>query len=403
MIVWNEFVNDARVLKEAQTLAASDYRVTVFALHTPGKTLQSEVIQENLSVSRVARSPLWRWRKPKSSNASATTASKANPDHARISALRVVARVWTHLGLMLKMAAYRPDIIHSHDVNTLPTAWLVKIITGAKLIYDAHEISTSREGYAALKKAVAHVEKFLIPRASAVITTTDTRAKYLARLYKVKRPTVLQNRPRYFECVRTRILYEELGLSEEWPIVLYQGGIQSGRGLEKLIRCTKYLTPCYVVLIGSGRLTSKLMAMRDELNLQQVVHFIPTVPLSRLPQYTAGADIAVQPIENTCFNHFSTDSNKLFEYIIAGVPSVATNFPEIRKIISQHDTGLLVPAGSDQALIDSLNELICNSALRKQFAENAKKAAKYLSWETQEKLLLDLYQTVSTSHKNKAA
>nr|WP_189665557.1 glycosyltransferase [Pseudomonas oryzicola] len=403
MIVWNEFVNDARVLKEAQTLAASDYRVTVFALHTPGKTLQSEVIQENLSVSRVARSPLWRWRKTKSSIASPVTASKAHSDHARISALRVIARMWTHLGLLLKMAAYRPDVIHAHDVNTLPTAWLVKIITGAKLIYDAHEISTSREGYAGLKKAVARVENFLIPRASAVITTTDTRAKYLARLYKVERPTVLQNRPRYFECSRTRILYEELGLSEEWPIVLYQGGIQSGRGLEKLIRCAKHLNPCYVVLIGGGRLTSKLISIRDELNLQQVVHFIPTVPLSSLPQYTAGADIAVQPIENTCFNHFSTDSNKLFEYIIAGVPSVATNFPEIRKIISQHETGLLVPAGSDQALIDSLNKLICNSALRKKFADNSKKAAKNLSWETQEKLLLDLYQTVSPRHKNKAA
>lgn len=403
MIVWNEFVNDARVLKEAQTLAAAQYRVKVFALHTPGKTLQSEVLQENLEVSRVARSPLWRWRRRKGTTTPVVPSSKTNSDHAHITVLRVIARAWTHLCLLLKMAAYRPDIIHAHDVNTLPTAWLVRIITGAQLIYDAHEISTSREGYAGLKKIVARVEGFLLPRASAVITTTDTRAKYLARLYNVKRPFVLQNRPRHFICSKTRILYEKLGLTEQRPILLYQGGLQSGRGLEKLIRCTKHLQPCYVVLIGGGRLTAKLMHIRDELGLQNTVHFIPTVALSELPQYTAGADIAVQPIENTCFNHFSTDSNKLFEYIIAGVPTVATNFPEIRKVISKYQTGLLVPAGNDEALIESLNKLICDTLLRQSLAENSKKAANNLSWETQERRFLQLYHSIQTNTKDKVA
>ncbi|WP_159266013.1 glycosyltransferase [Pseudomonas monteilii] len=403
MIVWNEFVNDARVLKEAQTLATSNYDVKVFALHTPGKTLQNEVIQEKLSVRRIARSPLWRWRKPTYNAHAREPVQKNVPEQVHVSILRLIARTWTHLGLLVNIISFRPDVIHAHDVNTLPTAWLAKLLTGAKLVYDAHEISTSREGYVQFKKTVALVEKYLIPRAAAVITTTDTRAKYLARLYKVSRPLTLQNRPRFVESVKSRILHEQLGLAEEWPIVLYQGGIQSGRGLEKLVRCAKQFEPCYVVLIGGGRLTQKLFDIRESLELQSVVHFIPTVALSELPNYTAAADIAVQPIENTCFNHFSTDSNKLFEYIIAGVPSVATNFPEIRKIINEHQAGVLIPDNDDAALVEAVNKLLGDRNLRTSLSKNAKLAAKALSWESQENLLTGLYQNILSDRQDKVA
>ena len=65
MVVWNDFRNDARVLKEAQTLQAVGYQVTVFALHTPGLTPMREVLDTGVRVLRVARSPLWKWRKHK--------------------------------------------------------------------------------------------------------------------------------------------------------------------------------------------------------------------------------------------------------------------------------------------------------------------------------------------------
>lgn len=403
MIVWNEFVNDARVLKEAQTLATSDYSVRVFALHTPGKTAKTEALQKNLDVCRVERSPLWRWRKPKQITPEVPTPSIGrSSNNAKISTLRIVSRVWTHLMLLVKIIRFQPDVVHAHDVNTLPTAWLASTIINAKLVYDAHEISTSREGYKRISKLVALIEKLLIPRASAVITTTETRAKYFARLYKIARPVVLQNRPRYVASPKSRLLHQELGIPEECPVVLYQGGLQSGRGLEKLVRCTTRLKNAHVVLIGGGRLTQSLIDLRDNLGLQGRVHFIPTLALSVLPKYTAAADIAVQPIENTCFNHFSTDSNKLFEYIIAGVPSVATNFPEIRKIVNQYGIGLLASEGDEDDLVDCLNRLIEDHELREELALNSKVAAKDLSWENQENLLLGVYKKAISNGKLKA-
>lgn len=389
MLVWNEFRNDARVLKEAQTLQANGYHVTVFALHTPGITCRKEVLADGIRVVRVARS--LRWRPAIAGSGGLAAPLPAKPS---LTMRRIFSRLWVHAGLMVRVALHRAAVVHAHDVNTLPIAWLAARSSGARLVYDAHEISTSREGYARFRKWVACIETTLMPRADGTITTTDTRARFFARAYGIARPLVLQNRPRLSASPSTQRIRNELGLQQPWPIVLYQGGLQQGRGLERLLRVAATLPGAYFVLIGGGRLTQPLMRLSEELGLAQRVHFIPTVSLADLPSYTASADIGVQPIENTCLNHFSTDSNKLFEYVIAGLPVVATDFPEIRKVVSTCAIGLLVPAGSDHALRLQLKRLIDDPSLRQQLACNAKKAALQLNWERQESKLVTLYQRV---------
>ncbi|MBC3482390.1 glycosyltransferase family 4 protein [Pseudomonas sp. P1B16] len=402
MIVWNEFLNDARVMKEAQTLQRAGYQVRVFALHTPGVTQQQAVLDDGIEVVRVARSPLWKLRKknlqPAVKAGGESQQSAPVKPSLKLLVLRAVSRGWTHLALLFKMLEYRATVVHSHDVNTLPTAWLAAKLSRARLVYDAHEISTSREGYKSLRKVVGFVEKQLMPSANGTITTTDARAKYFARAYGVERPLVLQNRPRLIESPPSNRIREELGLVEPWPIVLYQGGLQQGRGLEKLVRTAQHVPDCYFVLIGGGRLTQPLTQLAQELNLQHKVHFIPTVALAELPSYTASADVGVQPIENTCLNHYTTDSNKLFEYVIAGLPVIATDFPEIRRIVRSNDIGLLVPANNEQALSRTIIQLLEDPALRARFASNARKTAQNLNWESQEKCLVDLYERVLLTH-----
>lgn len=398
MVVWNEFRNDARVLKEAQTLVEAGHSVTVHALHTPGVTQEHEVVSNGIVVVRVARSPFWRLRKR---SLRTTTAVGSAPSPGRIGRvsplmqfLRVVARLWTHAGLLWFMARMRADVVHAHDVNTLPTAWLAAKLSGAKLVYDAHEISTSREGYSSFRSLVAGVERFLMPRAHGTITTTDTRAKFFARAYGIARPVVLQNRPRFQPLRASSRIREELGLSEPWPIILYQGGVQQGRGLERLVRVAAQVPDTYFVLIGGGRLDGSLRSIAAELGLEGRVRFIPTVALSELPSYTASADIGVQPIENTCLNHYTTDSNKLFEYVQAGLPVVASDLPEIRRVVREYDLGLLVPAGDSKALATALNCLVENADKRRSHAQQSLKAAAVLSWEQQEDDLLALYERI---------
>ncbi|MGN0924341.1 group 1 glycosyl transferase [Ectopseudomonas mendocina] len=391
MLVWNEFVNDARVLKEAQTLQGAGYQVTVFALHAPGQTRKKETLTGGIRVVRVPRSPFARG--PRDVVSAASLDSNGRFGIVR-QFLRIAGRLWAHSVFAYQIARSRFDLVHAHDVNVLPTAWLAARLSSAKIIYDAHEISSSREGYLGFRRLVGAVESALMPRVNGCITTTDARAKFFARAYGIARPLVLQNRPREQPPQVSERIRHELDLSEAWPIVLYQGGVQQGRGLERLVRVAALVPDAYFVFIGGGRLDSRLRAIASELGLEERVRFIPTVALAELPSYTASADIGVQPIENTCLNHFTTDSNKLFEYVQAGLPVVASDLPEIRRVVRTHDLGLLVRPGDTEALAVALRSLVNDVVKRQFYAGQSRHASAVLSWEAQEADLLELYRQV---------
>lgn len=412
MIVWNEFLTDARVLKEAQTLTNAGYKVTVHAIHTPNKTKERETLSCGVNVVRVTRNVLWgirskfglkarnkaihgQVRKTDSLSVGVHNSTELKPSLLK-RMLKPIMRVYTHIGLCWALVKSKPDVIHSHDVNTLIVAWIAAKIARVPLVYDAHEISTSREGYKKIRKYVGWIEKKLMPKAVASITTTDMRAKFFARAYGVPRPAVLQNRPSYYELKQTNRIREELSLEQKWPIIVYQGGIQSGRGLDRLIHAANQINDVYIVLIGSGRLAAPLQDLADELGVSEQVRFIPVVPLAELPEYTVSADIGIQPILNTCLNHYSTDSNKLFEYVLAGLPVIATDFPEIRKIVNEYQVGLLADETLG-GLVSAIEKLLQDSKLRQEYKESAIKSRKELSWESQEHMLVNLYNSIEIS------
>lgn len=394
MIVWNDFLHDARVLKEAESLQAVGHEVTVHALHTPGITKKAETLPSGVKVERVIRSPLWGLFRRKESGSIPANEGKAastRPTGGSRQLALAGSRSITHARLLWRLVRARPDVIHAHDVNTLPTAWLASVLVRCPLVYDAHEISTDREGYRSIRKIVGWLEKRLMPVATT-ITTTEARAKFFARAYLIRRPLVLQNRPRFEIIARTNRIREELGLTEPRPIVIYQGGLQQGRGLERLVDAAKQVEKAYFVFIGGGRLADSLRRRALEAGIADRVRFIPTVPLTELPSYTASADIGVQPIENSCLNHFTTDSNKLFEYMMAGLPVVATRMPEIRRIVSRGEFGLLVPDSDTDALARALNELANDEALRANLGARALETAKSMNWDSQETMLSGLYE-----------
>ncbi len=198
------------------------------------------------------------------------------------------------------------------------------------LIYDSHEVQTSRTGYDSpwYKK----FEQFFINRMDAMMVENDTRAKYNEDLYGFY-PYVLHNYPteQISEETEKVDLHKILGLPEDEKILLYQGGIQTGRGLEKLVEAYPQFDEGTLVFIGDGRIKEELQAMVKERNLEDGIKFLPKVPLKELPKYTKNGYLGFQVLNNVCFNHYSASSNKLFEYMMARVPVVACDFPEIKK------------------------------------------------------------------------
>jgi len=403
MIVWNTMVHDARVTKEAQTLARAGHNVCVYCLADSKRNATHETMEPGFVIRRVNRTPVRAFR-----TALPDEDAQKVPNSETVPALQMLVRpllslislavrlcnfVLVHLALLVLIVKSRPEMVHAHDVNTLPTGWLAARLSGAGLIYDAHEISGDREGYRKLRRAVFVVEKLLMPGAVAVITTTDMRAKYFARTYGRARPLVLQNRPRRAQHQHKdkTLLRLRFGITEDRPIILYQGGLQPGRGLEMLVRVAAQIEDAAFVLVGNGQSSGALSDMVVEMGLQERVFVLPAVPLDELPAITASADIGVQPIENTCLNHYTTDSNKLFEYLHAGLPVVASALPEVAKVIVPYGCGLIFKPGDSQALRAALETMVQDTAMRAECAENAEHAAAAYCWENQEQVLLKIY------------
>src|SRR5699024_2332311 len=184
-------------------------------------------------------------------------------------------------------------------------------------------------------------EHFFIKRMDSMIVENDTRAKYNEELYGFY-PHVLHNYPSLtIQQVDEKInLHQMLGLPEDEKILLYQGGIQAGRGLEKLIEAYPLFNEGTLVLIGDGRIKDQLIKMVKDAKLEEKIRFIPKVPVRDLPKYTKNAYLGFQVLNNINFNHWSASSNKLFEYMMNEVPIVACDFPEIKRAVEESEVGV---------------------------------------------------------------
>lgn len=419
MFVWNHFTNDARVLRECTALSEAGYNVDLICIHDPKDPSLPMFEQRNdrFRVFRLRRYPVLLELMQKFYRYSlqnklfgalcliiwgllAYTAPIPVIALTLVTLLLLKTKVrvlWVRGGLILRMIikGHRGnyDIYHSNDLNTLPQGWISAKwrLKPKKLIYDSHEVQTSRTGYDS--PLHGKLEAFLIKKIDETIVENHTRAKYNEDLYGFY-PHVVHNYP-FKQQTKNQVekidLHEELNLPEDEKILLYQGGIQTGRGLDKLIKAAPDFNEGTVVLIGDGKIKSELQTMVKEMNLENKVKFLPKVPLTDLPKYTRNGYLGFQVLNNVCFNHYSASSNKLFEYMMAGVPVVACDFPEIKRVVEGDHTGLTIDSHDPKQIAEAVNTLLADEKLRKEFSENSKKASGKYNWETEKSRFLQIY------------
>ncbi|MDD5583478.1 MAG: glycosyltransferase family 4 protein [Candidatus Omnitrophica bacterium] len=437
MFVRNHFTNDARVTREAKSLIEAGHAVWVIAVYNENDPLLlKEEIKEGIHVFRVSRYGIWyvvrqyikalRRKFSLKIMEGKEFAYKKNPwllliaipyrlfrflyrmvrflvralrflinrlknQYIRLfSGYAIVTLKFIEQGLRIKAQVY-----HSHDLDTLLAGYVCSRFHRAKLVYDSHEIATDRENLKA-KPFWRLLERLLIKKADRVIFTTYTRAKFTADKYRMPLPYVVSSFTDIPQEIRPIDLKGLLQIDHKYKIALYQGGIQSGRGLEQLIEAVPFLrSDVMVVLVGSGKIKPLLEEKVKLLGLMQRVRFMGLVPLRDLLSYTMCADVGLQILHNTCFNHFSTDSNKLFEYLAAGVPVVASDFPEIRKVVQEFDAGVLIDPHVPENIARGINTIISNEARRKQMSANAKKASLKYNWENEKSKLVTMYKSLN--------
>ena len=419
MFVWNHFTNDARVLRECTALSQNGYDVELICIDDPKDPTieQYEEVNEHFRVYRMRRYPVTLELLQKSYRFAVGKRWPLIPLLAvwgmmlyllpwLTIALTIIVGlllktkvrvVWIRAALILRMMVKghrgNYDIYHSNDLNTMPQGyvsakWRLK---KKPLIYDSHEVQTSRTGYDS--PWYKRFEHFFIKRMDSMFVENDTRAKFNEELYGFY-PHVLHNYPSMeIQQVDEKVdLHGMLDLPKDEKILLYQGGIQAGRGLENLIEAFPMFNEGTLVYIGDGKIKEKLQQTVKKRNLEEKIRFIPKVPVRDLPKYTKNAYLGFQVLNNINFNHWSASSNKLFEYMMNEVPVVACDFPEIKKAVEESQVGVTIDPHDPKEIAKGVNYLLENPEKRDLFSANCKNARKKYNWEIEQKYLLEVYE-----------
>lgn len=299
------------------------------------------------------------------------------------------------LFLLLLFKSY--DILHSNDLDTLLANYLVKKLKGGELVYDSHEyfcevpelVSRPR-----VKKVWESIEKFIFPKLKNVYTVNRSISDIYKAKYKVD-VGVIRNvpvpEPSQDIAIKTRA---ELGLPEGKRIILLQGaGINVDRGSEEMVEAMQYIDAVFLI-VGTGDVLEVLKSKVVQLNLADKVVFTGRVPFDQLMQYTKIADVGVTLDKDTNLNYRYSLPNKIFDYIHADLPVIASDLIEVRNIIEEYNVGCVVTSHDPIVMAKEINEFLLNEKLFRQSTGNLQRAKKELNWDREKRVLIEIYEGI---------
>lgn len=436
MLVLNTFRPDVRVLKEASTLVRQGHRVTVLAVRDK-QSLEEEWFDGVRVVRLKLRSPnqFAPRRLLKIVDKRRLRSVSAKPAAPLAAASKINGKPMSKLegcrgglrglldGTCMKLHwrwrlqelyhqaqpilhGERFDVIHTHDLNTLPVGARIAAEQRARLVYDSHELYPEASGHSPLESRFwADLERQLIHRADAVITVSDSIAEELKSRYRLARPPiVLLNappRPALPPAGSNRIR-QAAGIADDEPVVLYQGGFAPNRGLENLIEAAGRFQRGTLVFMGWGKIEADLRRLAADRGLDGRVRFIPAVPQDVLLEWTSSADLGLIPYRAVGLNNYYSCPNKLFEYISAGIAIAGSGFPELTRFITGYGVGLTFDPEDPADIARAVNEILASPSQLATMRANARSAGADLNWQAQEPKLMAIYDGLA-HHQPQAA
>lgn len=259
----------------------------------------------------------------------------------------------------------------------------------ARLVFDSRELYPHLDSFVGrpwVRMFWSAVERRYIKHTDLVFTVNRSIATRMVAAHGIETPVVLHNVTPRQEVRRTNKLREELGISPDTRIALYQGGIRPGRGLPGLIEAARTIEKAAFVIIGSGELSETLSIQARGLTN---VFFLPHISPDKLLSYTASADLGVHLLEPTCLNHELALPNKIFEYLMAGLPVVASNLPEIRRVVVDFDVGIAVDPNDSETVVAAIRRALYDEEDRTSRQKNIPKVFEHYNWENDKKRFQD--------------
>lgn len=277
------------------------------------------------------------------------------------------------------------------DLDTALPLYLRARSTRGFFGYDAHEYFPETPevmGRPKVKKLWETIEKFVVPRTDFAYTV----AASLARIFEEK-----YGRP--FAVIRNVSMYRYFApFIKPDKYILYQGALNEGRGLEALLEAM-LTVEARLVICGEGDLSGMLRQKAQDLGLAEKVSFTGFILPDDLLSLTRGAWVGVMLLENKGLSYYYSLSNKFFDYLHAGIPQLAVDFPEYRLLNEQYGVAVLVGLDPEK-ISEALNRLLRDQDLYGSLAENCQRAREELNWQQEEQKLAAIYRHLWKEEKN---
>jgi len=388
MLLFAPCDNDARVLKEARSLAEAQHRVTLYALASDTGSGAIGDRYHGVEIRRLLRPALSLLKGGR------LTRTVRIP-------LRVALLFLFNLEVIALCLFRRSDVYHCHDAYPLLAAWVLKRLHGSRLLYDAHELFASRNvesRFGAILNRLATVyERMFIRAADRVVTVSQGVAEELKRRYRLGDVAVILNCP-YRVGKRGMQRHERQPRTPEMTQhrrkLIYVGRITFNRGLKELVYALSYLPDQYfLVMIGPQHAgyTAELHETVRGLRLESRVYILPPVRFEEVTEYLHGAYLSFVPIEDVCLSYRYCLPNKLFESLHAGVPVLTSNLPEMRAVVERYGCGAVIERLDGEAIAELVLEIAGDEERYGKMVDGCEAAASAFCWENEEKKLLELY------------
>lgn len=289
-----------------------------------------------------------------------------------------------NLRLLFYLLFQKFDALCGIDLDTIVPVYVVGKLKNKKLIYDAHEYFTEVPEVIrrpTVKKVWQWVERTFVPKFDLCYTVSPALAELFSKKH-YKEFHVVRNIP---------LLGDPSHVTRHpLPVILYQGALNEGRGLEHLIEAMRGVN-AKLLLAGEGDLSNELRNLTKKLNLERKVEFLGFVKPNELKELTSKAAIGINLLENKGLSYYYSLSNKFFDYIHARIPQICIAFPEYKKINDEYEVAVLVESCNINEIKKAITRLLNDHDLYQRLQKKCEVCSLNLNWQNEEKKLVTLY------------
>ena len=287
-------------------------------------------------------------------------------------------RIWQKYVVNYVVNNFSPDIIHMR--NNIPFA-LYYLRKMNKLVFlEFYDVPT--------KFYLDIYKKSIVGNKNLILSAiTSNLADKISELFQIERKMIAIS-PSGVD--KSKYKQTNFNKNKIRKTIMYVGNLYPDRGVDNFVLASKNILEHDFIVVGGNKSEADYLIKNFNL-YNENLSFIPHQTHSKLSKYYAKSDILILPdTAKNVWRKLYVSPNKLFEYMAACKPIVASDLPSIKEVVTDNQSALLFTPDDPKDLTDKINKLVNNERLSNLLSHNAFNLVDHYTWETKARNMLDL-------------